>query len=119
MLDLRTLTRPTSPNHYLIGPRGFTGPAPDESAPEFDLTAARLYELARRLALSQPRTKLLEDAPESLSFEIRQRTKLWRFPDDITVEAVPLGEGRAALALYSRSRCGYSDFDVNRRRARR
>jgi uncharacterized protein (DUF1499 family) len=61
----------------------------------------------------------LEDAPERRVFEVRQRTPVWRFADDITIEALPLGERRATLLLYSRSRCGKGDFGVNRRRARR
>ena len=119
MLNLRDLRRPASPNHYLIAPEGFAGSRPDEAAPAFDLPAKELYDRARRLVLAEPRTTPLEDAPERLAFEVRQRTPVWRFPDDITIEALPIGERRATLALYSRARCGYWDFGVNRRRARR
>lgn len=119
MLDLRDLRRPASPNHYLIAPAGSAGPAPDEPAPAFDLSASALYDLARRIVLAQPRTRLLEDAPKRLAFEARQRTPVWRFADDITIEALPLAERRATIVLYSRSRSGYWDLGVNRRRARR
>ncbi|MSO69605.1 MAG: DUF1499 domain-containing protein [Alphaproteobacteria bacterium] len=119
MLDFHALKRPASPNTYLIAPQGFAGPPPDEPAPEFRLAAPALYELARRIALSQARTTLLEDAPQILAFEVRQRTWFWQFPDHITIAALPLGDSRASLALYSRSRYGYGDFGVNRRRAQR
>ncbi len=119
MLDLHSLKRPASPNHHLIAPEGFAGPQPDEPAPTFDLPAPALYALARRVALAEPRVRLLEEAPERLTFEARQRTPVWRLADDVTIEVLPLGDSRATLALYSRSRCGRGDFGVNRRRARR
>ncbi len=119
MLDLHALIRPASPNHYLIAPDGFAGPKRDQPAPVFELPAEALYELARRIVLAEPRTDPLDDAPKGLAFEVRQRTWLWRFPDDITIAVRPLGEHRSTLVLYSRSRCGYGDFGVNRRRARR
>ena len=118
MLPLRTLTRPKSPNHYLIAPAGFGSAPADEEAPEFPLSGRRLFEIVRRVARRQRRTAVLEEAAEQMAIEARQRTPFLRFKDDVTIEVVPLGANRSTLALYSRSRVGYADFGVNRRRAR-
>lgn len=48
-----------------------------------------------------------------------QRSELMRFPDTIAVRFYALPEGRATLALYSRSQFGLVDFGANRRRLER
>ena len=44
-----------------------------------------------------------------------QRSRLFRFPDYITAEAMET-DGGSALAIYSRAVIGYSDIGVNRKR---
>jgi uncharacterized protein (DUF1499 family) len=39
-----------------------------------------------------------------------------RFPDYITLRTVDLGDGVSGIAVWSRSRYGYSDLGVNRER---
>jgi hypothetical protein len=45
-----------------------------------------------------------------------QHSPLFRFPDIVTVELIPLGPARSSIALYSRSRYGEYDFAKNRKR---
>ena len=45
-----------------------------------------------------------------------QHSPLFRFPDIVTVELIPLGPSRSSIALYSRSRYGEYDFAKNRKR---
>jgi len=45
-----------------------------------------------------------------------QHSPLFRFPDIVTVELIPLGSARSSIALYSRSRYGEYDFAKNRKR---
>jgi uncharacterized protein (DUF1499 family) len=119
VLDLRTLVRPKSPNHYLVAPAGYGGAAADTEAPRFALAPAELAEVVRRVALGERRTALVGEARERLAIEVVQRTPVLRFPDSITIEVLPSEDGGATLALYSRSRYGYGDFGVNRRRVER
>lgn len=63
-----------------------------------------------------PRITVVDDTPSGM--ELIQRTALLRFADDIAVAYVDLPRGRSSIALFSRSRVGYSDFGVNRRRLR-
>jgi uncharacterized protein (DUF1499 family) len=48
-----------------------------------------------------------------------QHSPVFRFPDIVTVEFVPLGPNRSSIAVYSRSRYGQYDFAKNRKRVER
>jgi len=54
-----------------------------------------------------------------LRFDLVQRSALFRFPDTVSIEVIPLGDSRSTLAIYSRSTYGYSDLGVNRKRIER
>jgi len=116
MLDLRALARPTTPNHYLVAPVGYGTAEADEQSPSYALPADQLFARVKRVLLSRPRTKLLAEEPSRRAIEVRERTRFLGFADDITVEVIGEGEARAAIAIYSRSRLGYSDLGANRRR---
>lgn len=66
-----------------------------------------------------PRTEIVARAPDGLQIEAEERSRLFRFVDRISVRAVPQGTGRSALAFFSRSRIGYWDLGVNRKRGAR
>jgi uncharacterized protein (DUF1499 family) len=80
------------------------------------MPAADLAAAFDRIALSAPRTTRLAGSPGDLWTTYVQRSRLWRFPDYISVRAIDLGDGMSALAIYSRSRYGASDLGVNRAR---
>jgi hypothetical protein len=46
---------------------------------------------------------------------VQQRSRLFRFPDFISVRFLPLGDDRSTLIVYSRTKYGRRDFSVNRR----
>ncbi len=48
-----------------------------------------------------------------------QRTALLGFPDTIVVRFVAVGAERSSIALYSRSKFGYSDLGANKARLER
>jgi uncharacterized protein (DUF1499 family) len=62
------------------------------------------------------RTVRVLGEPESRRYTYIQHSPVFRFPDIITVEFVPLGPDHSSLALYSRSRYGEYDFAKNRKR---
>src|SRR3546814_20275456 len=57
----------------------------------------------------------------SRRWELVQRSRLFRFADDVSVRFIDNGNGNgtATLAIYSRSRLGYGDLGVNRSRVQR
>ena len=48
-----------------------------------------------------------------------QRSRIFRFPDTVTVQLFPLPDGGSTLAIYSHSNYGRSDLGVNADRVRR
>ncbi len=103
--------RPDRPNAFLMQPG-----ADRNAAHVFETDAKNLALAFDRLALSQPRVSRLAGTPEKLFTTYIARSPLIGFPDYISVRAVDLGQGRAALAIFSRARFGYSDLGVNKKR---
>lgn len=113
-LDFSTLTPDTRPRRWLVLPGGLNAAAaPDQTSPVFPVAPDALLDAFKVLALDQPRVKLVREAGGQV--ELVQRSKVFRFPDYITVQAFE-AEGGSALAIYSRAVIGYSDIGVNRKR---
>jgi len=102
---------PNRPNAFLMLPDSAKNPSQ-----VFDKDAKTLALAFDSLALSKPHVQRLAGDPADLFTTYIARTPLMRFPDYISVRAVDLGNGRAALAIFSRARFGYSDRGVNRKR---
>ena len=69
-------------------------------------------------ALAEPRTTRIAGDPADGFATYVQRSALWGFPDIVSARAVADADG-ARLALWSRSRFGYSDLGVNAARVAR
>lgn len=107
----------TSPNQYLLCPKGMSLRAkPDDSSPVFDVPVETLQRVWREVALRQPRVAMLRDDREGRQCEFVQRSLVFRFPDTMTVEFFAIDETSSTCAVYSRSKYGYGDLGVNRRR---
>jgi uncharacterized protein (DUF1499 family) len=115
-IDLRTLRPGRRPNRFFIAPARYANLAADALSPALPLPADRLFELACTVILRQPRVRqaAIHKARRQARFE--QRSAGLGFVDDIDLAAEPLDAHQSALAIYSRSRLGYWDFGVNRRR---
>ena len=115
-IDFATLKKTPKPNQYLVCPPNFCAEKPDRESPEFEFGAATLSARWQAMAARQPRTSQTASDPASRQIEYVQRSWLFRFPDTVTVQFVPLGAGRSTLAVYSRSHYGHSDMGVNAKR---
>lgn len=98
------------PNNFRVSPSG-EGKA--HQSPVFDMSPAALMTRFQKMALAQPNTILLGERDGFATYV--QRTKLVQYPDYISVKAVEV-DGGAALHIFSRSRFGYSDGGLNRKR---
>jgi len=117
MLDFALLVLTEKPNQYLVCPQDFCPKAAaHREAPVYDVPAAKLREAWVKVVGAQPRTKLLEENAERLAYEYVQRSAIFRYPDFVSVKFLPLGENQSTLAIYSRSKYGYSDLGVNKKR---
>ena len=114
-VDPATARPGTSRNEYFVAPRGTTA-APAES--ETRLYPERPRALLARfdaIARAQPRTRVVAGDLDSLMITYVQRSRVFGFPDYLTVKAV-VTEGGAGLIIWSRARYGRGDFGVNRAR---
>jgi uncharacterized protein (DUF1499 family) len=115
-VDPMTAQRTGKPNDVLLAPEGAAARI-DGAAPVWATSPEALMDAVDAAALGAPRTRLLARGPDPLLATYLQRTALMGFPDFISIRAMPAGEGRATLAVFSRSRYGRSDLGVNKARA--
>ena len=103
-------------NVFAACPAGFCTPPADIESPVFAIGWERLLDYWRDVIAAQRDVTLVAEDRARRRFTYIQRSAMLRFPDVVTVEFVPLGEGKSTLAIDSRSRYGRGDFGVNRRR---
>lgn len=124
MIDLRQLAQVRPSNQCWISPRGFAWLPPHWVAPEYDVPPQHLKDALRAVIAAEPRISWGEASADGLRFDLVQRSRIFRFPDLISVEILPLrdsqgGAGRSTLAIFSRARYGRRDYGVNRQRIER
>lgn len=113
-LDFSTLDKGPKPNTFLVLPEGFEAVAQsDLFSPVFPTEPAAVLEAFKQVALAAPRTAVEREGEGQI--ELVQRSAIFRFPDYITAQAVPV-DGGAALCVFSRSKVGCSDLGVNAKR---
>lgn len=116
MLDFQTFEKSPKPNCYLVAPAGLCENAePDEAAPVFAEPPAALFLRVTTLLGDDPQYKDIETDEEVLRLSAVAVTKVLKFKDDVDIAVLPAGEG-STLAIYSRSRVGYSDLGKNKKR---
>lgn len=117
MLDFETFERSRRPNNYLMAPDGLCKNArPDKISPTYPTSPERLLTAYRRLFETLPSFETIELSDDGRALEAVQRSRLFRFPDLISLRVFDAGEGLSTPAIYSRARYGRSDFGVNRAR---
>jgi uncharacterized protein (DUF1499 family) len=89
-----------------------TQPA-DAEAPVYPVDAATLAAAFDAHVMIQPRTTRLAGGPDELWVTYVQRSRVFGFPDYVSVRVFDLPEGGATIAIYSRARFGTSDLGVN------
>jgi uncharacterized protein (DUF1499 family) len=116
-VDFATLTRPKTPNTFLMAPEGLCRQAKvDKISPVYGAPAARLRQEFLSVAIAQPRVSHSFADEIALYDDFIARSAVFRFPDLIAVKFLDVKGGRSTLALYSRSVYGRSDLGVNRAR---
>jgi len=124
-LDFENLQRPGSPNTFLVAPEGLCRLAGvDAPAPRFAESPKALFALLTRLVRSGKRVRDMLEDPKARRLRYVEATPLLGFRDDVDIVVLPVDGGEDAgasstLAIYSRSRVGYSDLGANAKRVRR
>lgn len=121
-IDFKTLERPSSPNTYLLAPPGLCNSAePDEPSPVFDASASALFATVNELVSGRDNWTVAASDTSLMQIEAVAATKILKFKDDVTIRVLAdqNDELKSQLAIYSRSRVGYSDLGANRKRVQK
>ncbi len=119
--DFTQLRMQWRPNRWLMLPQGFTSPAEaHEASPVFAEPPPALFCRLKAIIAEEPRIRWLAEDRAGFRLELVQRSRIFRFPDRVSVAILPAANGKgSAPALYSRARFGIWDFGVNRARVGR
>lgn len=114
MLDIQSVQKSSKPNQYLVAPEGWlSSETPDATAPVFsqspDVVFARLLDVIEKTGGTSEVSATKETG------RIAYVAKVVIFKDDVDIAVLPHPEG-STLAVFSRSRVGYSDLGVNKKR---
>jgi uncharacterized protein (DUF1499 family) len=114
-LDFARFRKINRPNQCLALPAGFQSvQKPDIISGVFTAHANDVQDCWLEILRSAPRVSNIRQADGQI--EAMQRTALIGFPDWITAQAVDLGDGKASICVFSRSKYGMRDFGVNHNR---
>ena len=116
LLDFDRIPARRRPNGCLACPAAWQRADADLTTPVFAVPVARLREAVVAIAARAARTNLMHLDKAAMQAEFEQRSRVFGFPDTITVAFEAVGGDAATLAIYSRARHGIYDFGVNRRR---
>jgi hypothetical protein len=117
-VSITELRSPLPRNGFLACPPDYCSVPAAVVSPEFDMPWDRLRDYWVEMISNERRlVRAAEFAPRRYVYI--QHTPVFRFPDIVTVEFVPLGPDRSSIAIYSRSRYGEYDFAKNRKRVER
>ena len=116
-LDFRNLRLRGAPNEYLVAPADLCEDAvPHRPADIYDVPSGELRDAMLHVVSRQSRVELSGMDEDEKAYEFVQYSPVLGFKDYISVRIFPRGHKSSTLAIYSRSRTGYYDFGVNRRR---
>lgn len=99
-------------------PAMLAGAYPDMQSVVCGLPAEAALELAAELARGKLRWEAVQVDPDAGTVSARQRSRIFRFVDDVLVRVRPEDAGGARIDLRSKSRDGRGDFGVNAERIR-
>lgn len=115
-MDFSHLQLPSTPNYYLSCPKECSLEKANQESPVFNVNITKLANAWEALIKKQQRLQTIDEDPEKHLYNYVQRTRLFRFPDFITVQLIAIDANHSTIAIFSRAKYGYSDFGVNRRR---
>jgi uncharacterized protein (DUF1499 family) len=115
-VSITDLRSPLPQPSFLACPPHYCTAAEAVASPMFNLPWDRLRQYWIEVIAGQPRVVSVRPNEDPVRLVYIQHSPVFRFPDIITVEFVPLGPNRSSVAIFSRSRYGKYDFAKNRKR---
>lgn len=121
-ISFETLKRPNKPNTYLVAPMGLCKACDvDAESPVLDLSPAELFDTLEKTIKATRNWKWRYGDRQTGQIRFIAQTPFLKFKDDVDIHIRPspadeTKSGSATLAIYSRSRIGYSDMGANKKR---
>lgn len=118
-IDFKTLERPKSPNTYLLATADLCEVATaDQPSPHYAASADEVYSTCRKIIEAHKGWELSAADPAARKLHFISTSGLMRFKDDVDILVLANNgpEAGSTLAIYSRSRVGYSDLGANAKR---
>lgn len=116
VFDFKNDILPNKPNHFLICPANYCKATANLISPNLPFPVHQLALNFEQMINQQPRVTLISKEPKIYLYFYMQRSKLFKFPDFITVQLISIDEHNSTIAMYSQAKYGYYDFDVNKKR---
>ncbi|MEQ8745725.1 DUF1499 domain-containing protein [Pyruvatibacter sp.] len=117
VLDFKHLKLKGTPNEYLVAPDDLCQDAvPHRPADIYDVPSTELRDAIMHVVSRQSRVELSGMNEEAKAFEFVHYSAVLNFKDFISVRVLPHGHTQSTIAIFSRSKTGYYDFGVNRKR---
>lgn len=115
-VDPLSAPQPIKPHSYRMAPPGLTTEFVDAPSPVFSANPTLMAKAFDDFVLSQSKTIRIAGSPEEGWMTYVQKSARWGFPDYTSVKFIDLNGGKSTIAIFSRSRFGYSDMGVNEAR---
>lgn len=116
-MDIRTLETRTKSNDALACPADTCRVPADFESPDFAISERELLSKVQAIIAAEPRTELVEQDETLMQLVFVQRSRVFRFPDTVWIQAVKRGSN-TSIVIYSKSNVGDSDLGVNKKRVR-
>lgn len=107
-----------TPNCFRMAPEGSTTEIIHETSPVYSINPIELAQAFDEFALSQRATRRIAGLPPEQMLTYVQTTERIKAPDYLTIKFWEREDGLTEIAIYSRSRFGYSDMGFNEARVR-
>lgn len=118
MINFKNLTLTNKPNYYLACPENYCNVSPNEFTTQYPVNVEKLQLAWQQMLDKQPQINVVKSIPSEHKYQYVQYSRIFRFPDYIDVQFIPIAHNMSTLAIYSRSRFGYYDFRVNEKRVK-
>lgn len=115
-VSITELRSPLPQPSFLACPPHYCGAVEAVTSPVFDVPWDLLHQYWIEVIFGQQHVIGVVANEDNRRYVYIQHSPVFRFPDIITVEFVPLGPNRSSVAIFSRSRYGEYDFAKNRKR---